>query len=89
MLFGEITNQFNDGPDMGIMATITLTFNHIITVLGEENSFASKRFDSKTDFLHNAIKGRSQDACSSHIFLAHEKFISLLLQALFFYDKCA
>jgi hypothetical protein len=32
MLLGEITNQFNEGHDIGIMAKakIALTFNHII-----------------------------------------------------------
>lgn len=33
MLFGEITNQFNEGIGIGVMATIALAFNHIIKSL--------------------------------------------------------
>ena len=64
---------------MGIMVTITLTFNHIITGVGSENGFAMRI----STISCNAIKVRSHDNHSSHIFLAHEKFISLLSQALF------
>lgn len=45
MSFRKITNQFNDGPDMGIMATIILTFNHIIQALGKRKLFANAVHD--------------------------------------------